>query len=227
MKDHREDIDRVINDLEFVKKALAKNNSILKFIALSRIFRRVSLALGLFIIVGAGIFYLLVLRHGGCTSVPAATRTSLIVLTAVFVSVISIYKIWGVLAGARKVRSDYTLPRLIVEVYSPQTVLVLVPFMTAIAGTSVFLAVRGWGTYIVPALAILFGLLFNALVGVFHMKELIIGGDWLILTGLLTLFMAGRLHVLPALVLTFGCGMMALFLASLVLARSDRENPRG
>ena len=227
MTPNRKDIEQVIDDLRFVKQAIAKNNSILKFIALSRILGVMSLVGGLLITAVAGAYYLLIRYYGSYAGIPSRTRALLAVLIVIFSVFIGAFKIWRILAGARRVRADYTLLKLVRELYSSQVLLVFMPFLFAGAGVVGFLAARGMTPYLVPALAVLFGLLFNALVGVFYIKELIVGGDWLIAGGVLTLFMTERLHPLLALILTFGLGLIALFVAGWAMASAERAGADG
>jgi len=93
------------------------------------------------------------------------------------------------------------------------------PFITAMILTSIFLVANGQTIYLVPALSILTGLLCLAFVNLFHMKELLVAGDWMLVTGLLSLFFAQFLHPLLALILTFGLGFCTVLPANWYLGR--------
>lgn len=88
------------------------------------------------------------------------------------------------------------------------------PHLAAIALAAVFLCQRGMTLYLLPVLALLFGLFTVSLSLVFYMKEVYLLGFWLVATGLLTLFAAERLSILTMLILTFSAGFIlaALYL---------------
>ncbi|MGE5586504.1 MAG: hypothetical protein ACM309_13395 [Bacillota bacterium] len=220
MEDSKE-TDRIIEDLKFIKAAIAKSSGIMRWLPLSRVMRVVYLMMGLVITTLCGALYLLIRRHGSLSEFPAWVRVMLLGLGVVAFLFIGAYKVVGIMGGARKIRSDYTLFRLVEEVYSVQTILILVPFVVAGVGVVSFLATRGFSAYIVPALAILFGLMFNALISVFYFKELVVSGDWLIATGLTVLFLGERLDLLLGLILTFGLGFIAAFVAGVITAGSE------
>ncbi len=225
MADPHNDVERIIDDLKFIKTAIVKSSSIMRWLPLSRVMRKVYLMTGLVITVLCGTLHLLIRRHGSLAQSPVWARITLLGFGIVAFLCIAVYKAVGILAGARKIRSGYTLPRLVKEVYSGQAVLILVPFVVATAGVVTFLAVRGLSAYVVPSLAVLFGLMFNALVTVFCLKELIIGGDWLIVTGVLALFLGEGLDSLLGLILTFGLGFIVAYVAGAMTA--DDEGHEG
>ncbi|MDK2931095.1 MAG: hypothetical protein PWR07_1226 [Bacillota bacterium] len=220
MEDGKE-TERIIEDLKFIKAAIAKSSGIIRWLPLSRVMRVVYLMMGLVITALCGALYLLIRRHGSFAESPAWVRIMLLSLGVTAFLFIAVYKVVGIMASARKIRSDYTLFRLLEEVYSVQSILILVRFFVAGVGVVSFLATRGFSVYIVPALAILFGLMFNALVSVFSFKELVISGDWFLATGLLVLFLEERLDPLLGLILTFGLGFIAAFVAGVVMAGSE------
>lgn len=227
MSEQRDAVERIIDDLQFVKKAIARNTNVLKFMALSEVIRAVGLVTGLLITGFSGAFYLLIRRFGSFASIPAGTRALMIAAVVVLTLVLGAYKVVGVMKSARRIRGDYNMVRLIGEIYSAQTLLILIPFFVTIMGTAIFLDTKGLEGYIVPALALLFGLMLNVLVNVFHLRELMVGGDWLIGTGLLVLFVGEHWHPLLALIGTFGIGFISISAASLVIARAERKNSRG
>jgi|GEM_PF-480759 len=218
------DTQRVIEDLKLIKAAIAKSGGIMRRLPVSRVMRVVYLIMGLAVTVLSGGLHLLERHYGSLAASPGWMRTALLGLGVAAFLVGGTFKISGMMAAARKVRSDYTLLRLVEEVYTAQTVLILVPFAVAGAGAVGFLATRGLAAYIVPAVAILFGLMMNALVSVFYFRELVVSGDWLIATGLVVLFLGDRLAPLLGLVLTFGLGLIAAYVSGAVASRiEDRE----
>ncbi|MGE5586979.1 MAG: hypothetical protein ACM3ZO_01995 [Clostridia bacterium] len=220
--------ERVIEDLKLIKAAIAKSGGIMRWLPVSQVMRVVYLIAGLAITAFCGGLYLLARRYGSFAESPAWVRITLLGLGVAAFLVGGAFKVSGMMVAARKIRSDYTLFRLVEEVCSEQTVLILVPFVAAGAGVVSFLATRGFAAYIVPAVAILFGLVMNALVSVFYFKELVVSGDWLIATGLVVLFLGDRLAPLLGLILTFGLGFIVAFVSgSIVAGIEDRGGEHG
>ncbi|MGE5592163.1 MAG: hypothetical protein ACM3X3_00560 [Betaproteobacteria bacterium] len=215
------DTQRVIEDLKLIKAAIAKSGGIMRWLPVSRVMRVVYLIMGLAVTALSGGLHLLERQYGSVAASPAWMRITLLGLGAAAFLVGGAFKVSGMMAAARRIRSDYTLLRLVGEVYTTQTVLILVPFVAAGAGVVGFLATRGFAAYVVPALAILFGLTMNALVGVFYFRELVVSGDWLIATGLAVLFLGDRLAPLLGLVLTFGLGFIAAYVSGPIVSRID------
>lgn len=218
-----DDMDRVIEDLKFIKTAIAKSSSIMRWLPLSRVMRRVYLMAGLIMTVFCGVLYLVTVKYGSLIEAPLWIRVSSFGSAIVAFVSVAAYKALSILAGARKIRSDYTLSRLMRDVYTGQTMVVMVPFIIVAVGIVAFLVGRGLSQYIVPSIAILLGLLLNALVTVFSLKELLVGGDWFIVTGLLGLFLGERLDPLLGLILTFGLGFIATYVAGTLMATGEGE----
>ncbi|MCR4402185.1 MAG: hypothetical protein NUW12_05285 [Firmicutes bacterium] len=220
--------ERVIEDLKFIKTAIAKSGGIMRWLPISQVMRVVYLITGLAMTALCGGLYLLYRFYGSYAESPAWARAALIVLSAAAFAAGGGVKISGLMAAARRIRSEYTLLRLLKEVYSERMVLILVPHVVAGAGVVVFLTIRGLVSYVVPTIAILFGLVMNALINVFDFRELVVSGDWLIATGLVVLFLGNRLDPLLGLVLTFGLGFVAAFVYGTVAARIQaREGEPG
>jgi hypothetical protein len=106
------------------------------------------------------------------------------------------------------------LNRLFDEIYTSRMLSLMLPYIFVVTLIIIFLCTRGQLIYIVPSLAILFGLLFVAMSPIIYFKELYLLSVWLIATGLLTLFTADVYHPMVVLGFTFGVGFI---LAGLLL----------
>lgn len=217
--EHNTDVQQLIDDLVYVKKAIAKNTNALKLINLGGLLSRVILGAGIVTILLSGAAYLLIREYGSFDLIPAHLRGILLALTAAFVAITGISKIYSLLSFINRENSNMTVRKLIMEIYTPRALHILIPYVTSIILTTVFLVTNQHTLYLVPALAILTGLLCLAYVNVFYIKELIITGDWLLATGLLSLFFTGSLHPLLALIITFGLGFCIFYPANKYLER--------
>lgn len=215
----KENLEKLIADLEFVKTAITKNDSIFKYINIGGRLSRVALAGGILFTLISGWYYLLLSQYGSWPQVPEALKIG----TNAGLMIIGIAFAWAkvaVIAGQLKqTRKEMTVLRLFREVYTPQTLTIIIPFVTAMLAVSVFLITREQTLYLVPALSILVGLICIAYVNIFYVKELVVTGDWLLATGLITLFTAETIHPLLALIITFGLGFIAMYVANRILER--------
>ncbi len=209
----REDLKKLVDDLESIKAAIDKSNSIWKYVDLTRRISLVLLFTGVAIMLFSAVMYALIQYYGEYESIPGHIRGAFYLSVAVVAVSVALGKIKGVMDETRTIYGNITVMRLLKEIYTPQTLCILIPYLTVITVVAMFLIQNGLTAYTVPALSILFGLFLLAFVNVFFMKELLVTGDWLLGTGLLTLFMAGTLHPLFALILTFGLGLPTMYVA--------------
>ncbi len=214
MEKETPELREVISDLTAIKEALSKSNSIFRFLDAGGILRSVLLIGGILIALYATAFHLLSEYYGTFAAAPAHYKALFWILLAISIVFTAYLKINNFLRGARLVRSKMTLYKLLEEVYTPQCLSVILPHLAAIVLAVVFLFQREMTLYLVPVLALLFGLSSVSLSTVFYMKGIYLLGFWLVATGLLTLFTAERLSALAMLVLTFSAGFIlaALYL---------------
>ncbi len=208
MEKETSDLREVIADLTSIKEALSKSGSIFRFIDAGGVLRGILLISGVMIAAFSAAFYYLFEHYGSFAALPVHIKALLWVLIGLSVSLIGVFKIRNFLQGARRISADMTLYRLLEEVYTPQFVALILPYVVSIVLVIIFLSVRGLGLYIVPIFSLLFGLLSISLSGIFYMKEIFLLGIWLAATGLLTLFMAEVVHPLAALGITFSAGFI-------------------
>lgn len=227
MPDHDADVKQILSDIQFVRTAISKNAQILKFLALPDIIRAVALATGLLIMAFSSVFYLLIRSYGSFGSIPAAIRILVLAVAVGSLIALQLVKVSQTLGGARKVQQAYNLNCLIREIYSAQAVLVLIPFFVVAVSVAFLLESRLPGMYTVQAMAVLVGLLLNALAIVLRLRELMVAGDWQIAAGLLFLFYPGVLHPLLILSLTFGMSFVAMAVIGLIAARAGKGSIGG
>lgn len=120
---------------------------------------------------------------------------------------------------------DLSLYRFFSELFTPRLVTLVLPNLAVIVLIIIFLAGRGHSLYIIPAVAVLYGLLVISLGSLFFLKEFFSLGIWLAATGLLTLFTATAVHPTAALGVTFGAGFTLAALL-LYLGPAGEKRPR-
>ncbi|MBS3943224.1 MAG: hypothetical protein KGZ32_03110 [Dethiobacter sp.] len=208
-----DDLQKLVENLQFVKSAVVKSNNIFRFINISQAMALVGLWGGVGLALLAGFSHCLITRFGTFDAVPLIFRLAFYLSIALFWAAVGRYKMLLILKHARKTYQDITVLRLISDVYTPQSISLLLPFALAGGGVLAFLISRDLGLFIVPAISILLGLSFIAFVNVFYLQEMLVTGNWLLVTGLITLFYAERLSPSLAVIITFGCGFCLLYVA--------------
>ncbi|HOJ83855.1 MAG TPA: hypothetical protein PLZ49_02415 [Bacillota bacterium] len=214
MKKEAPNLDEVLSDLAAIKEAFLKSSGIFRFFDAGGLLRGVLLIGGILIAFFAAAFHLLVKHYGTFAAAPAHYKALFWILLALSIPLTAYLKINNFLRGARLVKSNMTLYKLIKEIYTPQFISMSLPHLAAIALAVFFLYQKEMTLYLVPVLALLFGLFTVSLSLVFYMKWVYLLGFWLVAAGLLTLFAAERLSIPAMLVLSFSAGFIlaALYL---------------
>lgn len=208
------DLREILDDLRRIKEAVSKSDSIMSFIDAGGAVRGILLAGGLLIALFSTVFYYLLEQYGSFAGIPVTVRTILFVLIGLAWAGIGYIKVRNILLRARKVCADITLYNLLADIYTPRFLTLLLPNLAVVFLTVIFLSSRGNHIFIVPFLALAFGLLTISISTLFLMKEIVFLGVWLTATGLLTLFLAEVIHSMVSLGITFAAGFV---LTSLIL----------
>jgi len=212
IKEH--ELSEVIADLKLIKEAVTKSDNIFRFIDTRRAMRGVMLIAGLMVVIFATLFYYLINSYGSFPEIPQNIRVILFVLVGLSWISLGFIKAGGFIKSGRAISADMNLNRLFDEIYTSRMLSLMLPYIFVITLIIVFLCTRGQLIYIVPVLAILFGLLFIAMSPIIYFKELYLLSVWLIATGLLAFFTADVYHPMVVLGFTFGVGFI---LAGLLL----------
>ncbi len=214
LDDKSRELKEVIADLQLIKEAVSKSDSIITFIDIRRVIRPVMLIGGLLIAFFSLLFYYLIENYGSFIAIPLSIRAILFILIGLACCLLGYLKLGNFLKSARGISGDMTLNRLFSEIYTPRLLVLMLPFLLVITLVIVFLCSKGHILYITPALAILFGLMYLSMGPLFYLKELYLLSMWLIATGILSLFFAANIHPLAVVGLTFSAGFI---LSSLLL----------
>ena len=211
-KEH--ELSEVLADLKLIKEAVTKSDNIFRFIDTRRAMRGVMLIAGLMVVIFATLFYYFINSYGSFLAIPQNIRVILFVLVGICWISLGFIKAGGFIKSGRAISADMNLNRLFDEIYTSRMLSLMLPNIFVIVLIIVFICTRGQLIYIVPVLAILFGLLFIAMSPIIYFKELYLLSVWLIATGLLALYTATIFHPMVVLSFTFGVGFI---LAGLLL----------
>jgi len=205
------DYQQLVEELALMRRAIEKSGSIFRFLRLSQAMGLVGLWGGIGLLVFTGVWYQIDVRFGGIALAPPLARLLLLALGLALLVAIAVGKIVLILSQGQKTHRGLTLIRLVSEVYTPQTLPILVPCAAAGVGVAVFLLNRGLTQYMAPAMSIVLGLVFLVFLNVFYLKGMLYAGAWLIGAGLVVLFGAETIHPALAVATTFGLGFMGLY----------------
>lgn len=215
-----DDLQKLVEDLQFVKRAVVKSDNIFRFINISQAMALIGLWGGVGLALLAGFSHYLIARFGTFDAVPQLFRLTFYLSIGLFWVAVGTFKMRLILKHARKTYRDITVFKLISDVYAPQSIPIIIPFALAMVGVPAFLITRDLGLYIVPAISILMGLSYIAFVNVFYLQEMLVAGNWLLVTGLIMLFYAERLSPSLAVIITFGCGFCLLYVAYRLIGKA-------
>lgn len=154
-----QELREVIADLKLIKEAVRKSDSIIRFIDAGGALRQVLLAGGLLVGVFSVVFYYLLERYGSFETIPANLRIGLFVLIGLSWCGIGYLKVRNLLHGARNIGVDATFSCLLKGLYTPRLQALHLPYVSVIILVVIFLVSRGYHSYVIPSVAMLFGLL--------------------------------------------------------------------
>ena len=214
MKDERpdkqEDINRLAEDLELIKKAVSRSGSILQYMEVSKALRPVAFLTGAFMILFCALFYFFILQHGSYETIPSQVKLVLYLAIALAFIMIGALKVRGLFARAREIDEQITFVQFFEAVYTDRFLTMLLPFLISLVALPLYFSFSGFGEMALPLLMIVFALLCFSLSTIFYLQEMIYLGAWLLLTGFVFLIWLNELHVLLHLIFGFGVGFLIM-----------------
>jgi hypothetical protein len=205
----REQVDRLAEDISFVKKAIEKNSSILRQIDFRSSLRLVTLLTAVSIFFFCGLFHFLMKHFGSFSGIPTSMKAVSFCAIALVAVVIGIIKNAGVLKSARTLDPGISLLRLIREYYSVRLYHHFFPMGLVFLFACSYAVVTGNPRFLIPILSICAGLLYNSLDTLIRIDEFLWTSYWFIVTGCIVLVF-NSISPLLGLSLTLGCGMLLL-----------------
>lgn len=216
--------DALLKDLQFIKEAARKNNNIFKFINISEGIKNVALFSGVFIVTFSLIFQWLIEHYGSFQELPNMVKAAVYVFPIISVVGIVFFKIKVFLKLGKKYKNDMNLIMLLKEIYTSTFVIIMIQFIIAIAVLCVFLPISGMSHLIVPILSIVVSLLMVSVMTFFNLKDFLFIIEWLLISGSFSLFVADHVSTPVLTILTFGVGMLILYLSAHVsILREKRD----
>ncbi len=219
--------EELLKDLQQIKEAVKKNNSILKSVSLSEGLKSTGLMTGLFIILISTVLLWLEHYYGSYTLIPAAVKIGIYMIIGLCTVGLLINKVVSIIKVLRRYRQDMNVMVLFKELYTRKFWMLMAPHVTAIVVFIIYLSVSELAFLIVPVLAVLVALLFINLQSIMNIKETLLSGAWMLVSGLFSLFIAQLVNSLILLSLTFGVGMIVLYISVQISTSGEKRRKRG
>ncbi|MBU2510353.1 hypothetical protein KJ966_03410 [bacterium] len=218
----KKQVEKLLEDVASIKSAIDSNRPLIKQLLLPIHFRIISLIAGMAFIVLSSLYYFLLNQYGDYSGIPIMIRTILIAIIAVlYIALIVLKRVLWV-KSVKKIDQQITFGQLVKSFYRFQLIHVWIPIILLLLFVSIYLYLMDGQQYIVPIIAIGVGIIYNSIGSVTRIKQYIITGYWLIITGILPLLFP-TVSALIYLALSMGCGLL-LFTA--ISGTKDSENSK-
>ena len=200
-------IDQLIEEISSIKSIINKNKSLLRQVLLPAHFRMLALFSGFSIILFSMIFYYFMNVYGGYSFIPGHIK--MIIYGAIVVDwiVLAVMKYSNFMKPLLNIDDRYTIGRLLSEFFSFRIVHVYVPLIVLAICICLYLSHQNNAYYIIPTISITIGLFYNFLGSIIEVKQWLLTGYWLLVTGLIVLLL-GSIPAPVAISISMGCGML-------------------
>jgi hypothetical protein len=205
----REQVDKLAEDISFVKKAIEKNSSILRQIDFRSSLRLVSLVSGLSVFFFCGLFHLMMKHFNGFSGIPTSLKAIAFSAIALIAIVLGFLKNTGILKSARSASPGISLARILKEYYSARMYHHFIPTGLVLIFSCIYAVYIGNSRLIIPFFSIGAGLIYNSLSTFLRIDEFLFISYWFIVTGCIVLVF-NSISPLLGLCLTIGCGLLLL-----------------
>ncbi len=216
-----------IKDLQLIKEAAQKNNSILRKVSLTEGLKYTILLTGVLIIVVCSGILFLENYYGSYDAIPSTLKQVIYVFIGLCTAGLVFKKIRDIMKFLRRYEQEINVIRLFNELYNRKFWPAIYPFITSIIIFTVYFSISGIAHLIVPVMVILISLLFFNIQHVVNMKETVAPSQWILLSGLLSLFFAGKWNTLVILMVTLGIGLIFIFISVQIASSKEKRKQVG
>ena len=207
---HPEQIDRLLEDIASIKTVINSNKPLLKQLLLPIHFRITALIAGL-VIIGFSLWYnFLFERYGSYANIPQNLQyISLGLVVMVYLGLVILKRVlW--LKSVQRLQHKMTFGQMVKFFYSYQLRHVWIPIFILMIFLIVYLSFVDLERYIVTVVAVGSGIIYNSLGGLVRIRQYLLTGYWLMVTGILPILLPD-FSALLLLAFSYGGGMLIFF----------------
>jgi hypothetical protein len=219
--------EELIKDLQLIKEAVRKNNSILKRVPISEGLKHATLITGILIILISSAIILLECYYGSYSAIPGTVKLIIYVIIFLCSAAVAVKKITDIIKVVRRCEQDISIMKLFNELYIRRYWAVVYPSVISIAAFVIYFSITDLTHLIIPFLAVMASLVLFGIQSILNVREIAVSFHWLLFSGLLSLFVAGKWNPLIILILTFGVGMILIYITIKVSSSKEKSGRFG
>jgi hypothetical protein len=219
-------IEKLLEDISSIKTVINKNKPLLQQVLMPAHFRRFTLLAAISVIGFSMLIYILMQQHGSFGAIPRSVRYIIFAAMAADWVLMQFLKRRTFLTSGRRIDPAFTIGRLLKEFFTYRIAHVYVPMMVLVIFLSIYFVDENVPYYIVPAVSIGIGLLYNFIGSFTEIRQYLLLGYWLLITGVGTIIFS-EIPALIALSVTLGCGLLMFSASGYRSARTEKEDKSG
>lgn len=218
-----ERIDKLADDLEFIKQAMKRNQVVLRDVFSPLRIRFLVLYIGTATVLVSLLFQYCIGLYGSYGTTPHTVRLFLLVVVAVVAATGVLLKFTTLNRTAKRVDARFTVWSVLGKYLLPFIFHVYLPLLALMAGAIVFCATSGRSADIVGVVAVGIGFFMNSTAVNVRIYQYQFLGYWLLASGVLSFFVPG-VSAAVWLAISFGGGCYALVVGTALVGRRSRPD---
>lgn len=215
-------IEKLLEDISSIKSVINKNKPLLQQVLNPAHFRLFTLLAAISVIGFALLIYFLMQHYGSFSDIPRAARYVIFAAMAADWVFMQYLKRRTFLTTGKRIDPTFTIGRLLKEFFTYRIAHVYVPVMVLIIFLIVYFIYKNIPYYIVPAVSIGIGFLYNFIGSFTEIRQYLILGYWFLITGV-GVIVFNNIPAPISLSITLGCGLLIFSALGCLSARADKE----
>jgi hypothetical protein len=216
-------IEKLLEDISSIKSVINKNKPLLQQVLNPAHFRLFTLLAAISIIGFASLIYFLMQHYGSFSDIPRTARYVIFAAMAADWVFMQYLKRRTFLTTGKRIDPTFTIGRLLKEFFAYRIAHVYVPVMVLIIFLIIYFIYENIPYYIVPAVSIGVGFLYNFIGSFTEIRHYLILGYWFLSTGVGAILF-NNIPAPISLSITLGCGLLIFSALGCLSARADKED---
>ena len=204
---NQQGLDKLMDDIKTIKSTLDESGSLLRRLFLPAPLRLVGIIGGLSVIFFCLAFYFLNARYGSHAGIPVGIKYTLYCLLFADWILMAVLKNKKIIRSMKVVDPSYSLFDVFKYLHSGRMLHMYLPVVIIIFTLSGLAVYNNNLEHIIPILSIGVGIMYNYMGLILRIKEYLISGYWMILTGLLAAVFTSVSPLIDCSV-SFGIGLL-------------------